>query len=224
MNGRSRIGTVYSPPLDMSQSTRKEREKLQHRQQILAAAETVFAEKGFRGATVQQIAERAEFSVGHIYNLFENKEGLYVELVNMRAAEHLADVQERLARQDDILAKLRTAIEAKFDFFRRHRQFFSIFTHLTADSRARGPLFMPESCRAQYDSYLKALAGIFEEGIRRGVFVEADPQMLVFCLEGMTRSVIAHWLYSGKQEFKADAPALIQKIFLDGILADGSKR
>ncbi len=219
-----KAGILFVPPQAMSSATRKEREKQQQRQHILRAAESVFSEKGFRGATVQAIAERAGFSVGHLYNVFENKQGLYVELVNMRAAEHLADVQERLAEQEDVLEKVRTAIEAKFDFFRRHRQFFSIFTHLTADSRARGPLFMPESCREQYEGYLSVLAGIFEEGIRSGVFVEANPMMLVFCLEGMTRSVIAHSLYGGKQEFAADVPALIQRIFLDGVLADGSRR
>jgi len=208
----------------MSNPTRKQREKTQHRQDILEAAESVFAAKGFHGATVQEIAERAEFSVGHIYNLFENKEGLYVELVNVRAAEHLADVQQRLAQQDDILEKVRTAIEANFDFFRRHRQFFSIFTHLTADRRARGPLFMPTSCREQYEVHLTTLAGIFAEGIERGIFMEADPLMLVFCLEGMTRSVIAHSLHRDGGEFDADTPGLIQKVFLGGILADRSRR
>ncbi len=208
----------------MSTSTRKEREKQQQRQQILRAAESVFAEKGFHGATVQGIAERASFSVGHIYNLFENKEGLFVELINMRAAEHLADMQKRLAEQDDSLQKLRIAVEAKFEFFRRHRQFFGIFTHLRAESRAPGPLHMPEGCREQYEAYLRVLAGIFEEGIRSGVFVEADPMLLVFCLEGMTRAVIAHTLYGGKQEVAAEAPALILRIFLDGVLADGSKQ
>jgi len=206
----------------MTNSTRKEREKARHRHEILEAAEAVFAAKGFRGATVQEIADRAEFSVGYLYTLFANKESLYVELVNLRASEHLCDVQQRLAQQEDVLGKLRTAIEAKFDFWRRHRQFFSIFMHLTADSRARGPLFMPESCREQYEEYLSTLAGIFAKGIEQGIFVEADPLTLVFCLEGMTRSVIAHSLYQGVGEFDPHTSALILRVFLHGILAEGS--
>ena len=42
--------------------SRKEREKLRHRNEIFDAAEAVFAENGFHGTTMDDVAGRSEFS------------------------------------------------------------------------------------------------------------------------------------------------------------------
>ena len=51
--------------------TRRERERLERRQAMLGAARSVFAEKGYPNATLDEIAERAEFGKGTLYNYFE---------------------------------------------------------------------------------------------------------------------------------------------------------
>lgn len=51
--------------------SRRERERLARRQAMLDAALAVFAEKGYDGATLDEIAERAEFGKGTLYNYFE---------------------------------------------------------------------------------------------------------------------------------------------------------
>lgn len=45
-------------------------------EQILDAAEAVFAETGVDGASMQAIADRAESSVGSLYHFFPNKEAV----------------------------------------------------------------------------------------------------------------------------------------------------
>ena len=142
----------------MTELSRKEREKAEHRRAILEAAEVVFAQKGFHSATVHEIAERAEFSVGYLYNMFQSKTDIFTELVDMRAAEYIADVEKRLRRQEDPLAKVRTAISAKLDFFGRHEQFFLIFAHLATEERVEGPVSMPEKCRLRYEGHMARLA------------------------------------------------------------------
>jgi AcrR family transcriptional regulator len=208
----------------MARQTRKEREKARHREFILEAAEAVFAERGYNGATVQEIAERAEFSVGYLYTLFENKEDVYVRLVELRVTEFLQDLRERLRREEDILEKVRVSVRAKFEFFRHNKQFFHIFTHFTPDSRARGPVFMPESCREQYQGYLAQMADIFRQGMRQGLFAEAEPVTLVLCLDGMTKSVIAHSLYTTKMVDSEQAAETIERVFFRGILAGSSEQ
>ena len=62
--------------------TRRERERLSRRQAMLDAALAVFAEKGYEGATIDQIADRAEFGKGTIYNYFpDGKEALFIALL-----------------------------------------------------------------------------------------------------------------------------------------------
>lgn len=57
--------------------SRRERERRRRRRAMLQAAQSVFAEKGYTQATLDEIAERAEFGKGTLYNYFEDgKKGL----------------------------------------------------------------------------------------------------------------------------------------------------
>lgn len=51
--------------------SRRERERQMRRRAMLEAAQAVFAEKGYAQATLEEIAERAEFGKGTLYNYFE---------------------------------------------------------------------------------------------------------------------------------------------------------
>ena len=50
------------------------------RQLLLDAAAQVFARKGFAGASVEEIAEAAGYSIGAVYSNFGSKEQLFLEL------------------------------------------------------------------------------------------------------------------------------------------------
>ncbi len=60
---------------------RKAQERQARRRRIQEAARTVFAERGYSGASIEQIARAAQLSVGAIYLYFRSKEDLYVSLV-----------------------------------------------------------------------------------------------------------------------------------------------
>ncbi|MGB1376015.1 MAG: TetR/AcrR family transcriptional regulator, partial [Rhodothermales bacterium] len=50
--------------------TRRERERLVRRHEMLRAAQEVFAEKGYNSATLEEVATRAEYGKGTLYNYF----------------------------------------------------------------------------------------------------------------------------------------------------------
>lgn len=54
------------------QMSRREEEREARRLRMLNAARSVFAEKGFRRATLDEIAQRSEFGKGTLYNYFPN--------------------------------------------------------------------------------------------------------------------------------------------------------
>jgi AcrR family transcriptional regulator len=206
----------------MAELSRRERERAQHRRLILAAAEQVFAEKGYHAATMHEIAERAEFSVGSLYNFFENKTDLYRELIDMRAEEFSTDVRERLEREPDVLGKLRAAIRAKLDFFRRNQDFFQLFARLHSGEELEGPVALPEKTRRLYLEATRRLVLVMDEGIRRGVVVDCDPMVLALCLEGMTNSAIGHWMQGGDSAEGMPSADVIEQVLFHGILAEGS--
>ena len=65
----------------MEKVSRKEREYQIRREEILKAAEKIFAQNGFYNSTVAEIAKESEFAIGTLYQFFTNKEELYYTMM-----------------------------------------------------------------------------------------------------------------------------------------------
>ena len=63
-----------------------ERRRQQTREHLLAAAAQVFAERGFHGATLDEVATVAGFTKGAVYSNFKNKEDLFLALFRARTS------------------------------------------------------------------------------------------------------------------------------------------
>ena len=88
-------------------NSRREREKLLQRQEILAVALTLFSEKGYHNVSMQEVAGKAEFAIGTLYKFFQNKEDLYRVLV-LEECEKFYDAFDRaLEAPGDEVEKLR---------------------------------------------------------------------------------------------------------------------
>ena len=203
--------------------SRKERERLLHRGEMLEAAEKLFSEKGYHATTMQEIAEQAEFSVGALYDMFEGKDDLYGQLIEMRANEYCERVYERIASEKGPLDKIRAVVATKLAFFNEHKQFFRVFAHLASEERSEAPPAMFRHCTERYMDYQATLRAIFQEGIKHGVFADQNPSLLVLCLEGITNAVIGRWIHTGETELEELAPEAIESIILRGILAEGKR-
>jgi AcrR family transcriptional regulator len=67
------------------------------RAHVLAAAAEVFAEKGFRTATIADVAERAGYTIGAVYSNFDGKDALFRALMSERLARVEADLAAAFA-------------------------------------------------------------------------------------------------------------------------------
>jgi AcrR family transcriptional regulator len=93
---------------------RKAQERQARRRRIQEAARTVFAERGYAGASIELIARAAQLSVGAIYLYFRSKEDLYTSLiedtltvfdVEMAQVREQAEVSKRLRETWSILVR-----------------------------------------------------------------------------------------------------------------------
>jgi len=84
---------------------RKERQRAELRETILAAARRIFLQDGFEGLTMRKIAEAIEYSPGTLYLYFESREQIAMQLVRegfealgaaLRPTVAIADSIERL--------------------------------------------------------------------------------------------------------------------------------
>ncbi|WP_046119677.1 TetR/AcrR family transcriptional regulator [Ensifer aridi] len=85
------------------------RQKADRNRRILEAATDLFREVGYDSARIEDIAERAEVSVGTFYNYYENKGDILVATVSMEVEEVLAAGK---AIVDDPPASVQRALDA----------------------------------------------------------------------------------------------------------------
>jgi AcrR family transcriptional regulator len=82
------------------------------RDRLLRAASTVFAERGFAGATMQQVAATAGFTTGALYSNFASKDDLFFELFGREVTGRIAAVRAVLGQADLSVINDATALAA----------------------------------------------------------------------------------------------------------------
>lgn len=84
---------MSDPPAPAHRRSRREERKQETRAELIAAAATAFAQHGFHGASLEQIAERAGYSTGAVYWHFEGKDDLFLAVYEAQAAARVRDIE-----------------------------------------------------------------------------------------------------------------------------------
>lgn len=102
------------------------------RDRVLAAASEVFAERGFHGASVEDICERAGFTRGAFYSNFSSKDDLVLEL-SRRHSEALVERIRAASKQEHATADevLKSVFAALADDTRSKEQWLVLTTEFT---------------------------------------------------------------------------------------------
>lgn len=92
----------------------------ERRAEILDAAETIFAERGFQATRIDDIAARVGVAHGTIYGYFRSKQELFFCLLLDRVAKWNRLAEDALAKADDVESLVDTVIRLHIEFFFRH--------------------------------------------------------------------------------------------------------
>lgn len=110
------------------------------REQILATAATLFAERGFHGVSVTELGAACGVSGPALYKHFDSKDALLAEMLVSISEELLAVGRERAAA-DDAAEALRALVGWHVDFALRHQALIVVqerdWASLPADARER---------------------------------------------------------------------------------------
>jgi len=80
----------------MADGTRTRLSAVERRNQLVQVGRAVFAEKGYEGTSVEEIAERAKISKPIVYEHFGGKEGLYAVIVDREMEFVIAQISEAI--------------------------------------------------------------------------------------------------------------------------------
>ncbi|TCP45367.1 TetR family transcriptional regulator [Tamaricihabitans halophyticus] len=185
------------------------------RAELLAHAAEMFAERGFRATTVRDIADAAGMLSGSLYHHFDSKESMVDEILRGFLDELFGRYQEILARELGPRQSLEAIVIASFECIEARRAEVAVY-----QSEAKYLM------RFERFSYLgernvefrKMWIGLFEDGVRQGVFRQGMDLELVYRFVRDTVWVAVHWYRPEGGELSARAIAeQYLEILLDGI-------
>lgn len=174
----------------MSDLSRKERELIQRKKFIMDVALSLISEKGYHQTSMNEIAQKAEFSVGTLYNFFINKEELYKAMVNEKASEFYEILKKVLDSPGTPEEVIRKWVDTKIKLYSENRQFFSIFFVESMKINISLRAALSEEIRQLHQDIRKRLTNVFERGIKEKIFGNFDPWLLALSLDGMVNSIL----------------------------------
>lgn len=110
----------------------------ERRQQLLDVARSLFAEKGFDGASVEEIAHRANVSKPVVYEHFGGKEGAYAVVVDREMRNLLTQMTSALAEDAHPRLMLERAAVALLDYVEGSADGFRILVRASPVASATG--------------------------------------------------------------------------------------
>jgi AcrR family transcriptional regulator len=176
--------------------TESERRRLaaaERRELILSGAMRVFAEHGYEGASLVEIAEAAGITPAVIYDHFPSKAALQIELLEAQTAELLAHVGAALQQApEDPAERMRVGVDAFFGYVETHR--------FTWRMLFRDPPSDPEVAAAYQRLELQATTGIaafIEAGAGDALSAHPNPdravQIFAEALKAAQNGLAAWW-------------------------------
>jgi TetR/AcrR family transcriptional regulator len=197
--------------------TRKEVEKAQRRELLLAAAELVFGRKPFDEATMQEVASEAQIGMQGLYEHFSSKQDLYESLIRIRVQRIQARLAEALKPTSDPLQRLRMMARIQTEAFAEAPTFFTVFVrerlHYDWGLSSRfGPVL-----HKVYREEQRRVRDILAECIQAGKVKSLDLDFLVkACVNAWEASLHYHFRHRPEEEIEACVDRTMEA-FLSGL-------
>lgn len=167
--------TILTPP-EMTQARQR------NEQRIFDAAEYVFAGHGYRGASVQAIAEAAGLPKSNVLYYVSSKRRLYIALLERMMARWNSMLDD-ISVEDDPAEVLEAFIRSKMALTRTHPQGSRLF----AAEILQGAPFLQDYLRGELREWVQARAEVFKQWAERGLMDPVDPVWLIFLIWSSTQ-------------------------------------
>jgi len=146
---------------------------------LLSAAAKVFREKGYRGATLNDIAAELGTERGSLYYYVSGKEELFHEIVKVASAanvERLAEIRTGPGTPAD---KLRAAIVALMTSYDEHYPYLYVYVQEDISQVAGDDARFADDMKAIDRDYTQAFTGLVQDGLDDGSLESAAPARVV---------------------------------------------
>lgn len=179
------------------------------RRQLIDTAGTVFVDQGFHAAGMDDIAVLAGVSKPVLYQHFDSKRDLYLEVLRHHVDELLGRIRAALESTSDNRRRVEAAVDTFFAYADTDtRGFRLVFSAEPGDEAVRRELDRAtEGCTDAVHDLVRGNSGLDDHRSR----------LLAVGLVGASRVSAGHWLDSGRPIPRADAVAMTVALCWGGL-------
>jgi TetR/AcrR family transcriptional regulator, fatty acid metabolism regulator protein len=204
---RSVVVSPKRPSVEPSEKGRARRE------QILDAAFSTFAHRGFRETSMDEIATAASTSKGGVYFHFPTKETIFRELMRT-TADRLADkVARAVAAETEPIARAEAGIRTVLLTFAGHRTTARL---LLIDAVGAGRTFQTETA-LMHARFTGFISSYLEEAEKAGVIPELDAETTARAWFGALNEIVSRWLVEEKPGRLEDSYPVLRALLLRSV-------
>lgn len=193
---------------------------------ILAAAEGLFAEHGYEGVSIQQIAERAGVSKANVFHHYSNKEGLYLAVLRASCAKSAPLIEALQEGDGSTASRLAQFAAAHLDHVLQQGPLVRLFLHELLHSDGGR---MQQLAEQVVETNFERLVSILAEGQHRGdLRAGFDPAVAALLLLGanvfffQNQALLRHLPAVAFADDPKNFSRQLADILLHGLLTDPS--
>ncbi len=190
--------------------------KQEKRSHIVHAAIPIFAKSTFREAKMNDVAISADVGKGTLYEYFESKDELFLEIFKMWFATLEAQVQDVIGAIKDPSKQIITFYEQYFATIEKYSDTYYIYFDFWTEL-VRNPKISSQEIKDVYQSLRCLVAGILEDGVNMGIFKKMDPQVKSIQLLSMVDGLLLQWLMDREAFSLKEIGTDSVSVFLDSL-------
>jgi AcrR family transcriptional regulator len=182
-------------------------------ERILDAALNVFSSRGYRDASVDDVAEAAETSKGGIYFHFPGKQAIFLALLERSADLLLSRIVEAVEAEHDPVARADAALCAVLKLFGAHRALARLFL---VETLGAGPEFQARmaSVNARFMAFIRQS---LDEAVRQGAIAPLDSAVASQVWFGALNQVVTDWVLTEQPGRLEDAYPALRALLLRSV-------
>ncbi len=165
------------------------------RKQILEVALQEIETRGYQNITVQKIADKARISKGVIYYHFNTTEELLGDIWAALIDELFEYRKERVESRKTARDKLRTYLEANFEFLTKNFNKFTALFRMGIEINSAETSINPWS-RQTNERCFKYLSSILQAGQQNGEFRKFQTEIIAPIIQGAIDGLAIQWIAS----------------------------
>jgi len=180
---------------------------------IREAATKIISKQGFFQTRPKEVAEEAGVSVGTIYNYYDSKQEILLDIFSEEFADR-KEFYKKLSQKDiPLIEQIKTILERHFSRLTNHKELMRVIIQ----ERFKPGSKLGKELNKSYAEVIFYIEKLIEEALKKDQIRQCEPTIVAAALFGSVESTIASGILQDEEEMFELAPEELAEFFWNGL-------